>query len=121
MEIQLKKDADGVLRARLSGQVARIGIDSDPAALEQALGDDIYQRRVLLDMSATSFLDSSGIGWLLKCHRRFNDRQGKLVLHSVTEQVGRVLTMLRLENALNLAENEHDAELLLSVSPGEDS
>ena len=68
---------------------------------------------MLLDLSAADRLDSSGIGWLLECHHRFNDAGGKMVVHSIPAQLQQVISMMKLHQVLRLARNlEHAAAIL---------
>lgn len=49
------------------------------------------QREVVLDLSQTTFLDSSGLRAILTAHRRIGEQGGKLVLRHPSEPVLRLL------------------------------
>src|SRR5262245_32155866 len=70
--------------------------------LEDLLGPDCYHRQVILDMSQAGFIDSSGVGWLMACHKRFLAGGGGLILHSIPPLVAQVLQMLRLHTLFNI-------------------
>jgi anti-anti-sigma factor len=84
--------------------------ESDP--LVDLLGHETYRRRLLLDLSGVDSIDSSGVSWLLTCHRRFRAEGGALVLHSLSPFVRDVLKILNMQLVLNIAENRAAGELL---------
>ena len=75
-----------------------IGPLADP--LVALLGPDAYRRHVWLDLSAADYLDSSGIGWLLACHKRMQPAGGTLTLLNPRPLVANVLKVMKLERVL---------------------
>jgi anti-anti-sigma factor len=75
---------------------AALAMDSDP--LTTALGKDVYARRVLLNCERLGFLDTSGISWLIDCHKRFIDHGGRLVLYAVPPLAHELIELLRLDH-----------------------
>jgi anti-anti-sigma factor len=98
-----------VVQLETSGTVSRDGWGMGTNPIEQACGPDIYSKKVLLSMATCRYLDSTGVEWLLRCHKRFATAGGMLVIHSVAPVVGQILKMMRMELVLNLAENEAQA------------
>jgi anti-anti-sigma factor len=80
--------------------------------LELLLGNDAYTRRVLLNLEQTSFIDSAGVGWLVRCHKHFQQGGGKLVLHSIPPMVNHVFQLLKLGSILHITEDEATAKTL---------
>jgi len=74
--------------------------------LESTLGVNWASNRVLLGLDKIAFIDSSAIGWLIDCQRKFSEKGGKMVLHSVTPRVRDILDLLQMRQVLNLADNE---------------
>ncbi len=109
MEINVLGNEGGVLRLEVVGRIVRDDIAPRFEAIEQALGPEGYGQRVVLSMARTQFMDSTGISWLVVCHKRFREAGGSLVIHSVTPNILTLLKMMRLELTLNLAENEQAA------------
>jgi len=60
-------------------------------------------------MAETRFIDSSGLSWLVVCHKRFVQAGGRLVLHSVSPAIMELFKMMRLELVLEIADNEDAA------------
>jgi len=71
------------------------------AGFRQALQECLAQgaRRIVVDMSATSFIDSSGLGSLVSVLRKLSG-PGSLVLRGVTPPVERALRLARLDRIL---------------------
>jgi anti-anti-sigma factor len=80
-------------------------------------GQDIYTKKVLLNLSKTQHVDSTGIEWLLTCHKRFDKQGGKVVLHSLTPTTQRLFHMMRMHLVLNIAATEEVAKSLLVKDP----
>lgn len=75
-------------------------------------GPSGYSRRVLLNLEKTDFIDSSGIGWLIKWHQRFKKAGGVFVIHSLPPMIRNMLKLLQLDKILELAEDEAAARRL---------
>jgi len=87
-------------------------------SLDELLGSERYARRVVLSLAETRFIDSSGLSWLVVCHKRFCQAGGKFVLHSLSPTIQELLKMMRLDLSLFLAEDESAAlELARSEKP----
>ena len=81
--------------------------------LVKLLGSEVYTRRVLLDLNRVEVLDSSGIGWLLTCHKRFREGGGALVLHSPSPIARNVIRVLNMHALFNVAGSGAEALRLL--------
>lgn len=111
MEIALVSEpGDEVVMVRLSGKVVSPSMEPGPTEpLAAAVGADCYAKRVVVDMEETSFIDSSGIGWILETHKRFEASGGRLVLFNFSPLVMQLFELLKLGSALHLAPNEAQA------------
>ena len=113
MEISVQSIDENKAAVRLTGRVTQETSSDDPLA--KAAGDDVYRRRVLLDMEPVEFLDSSGIGWLLSMHRRFRKEGGAMALHSIPPLVENSLKLLKLHNVMTIADDQRAAERSLGL------
>lgn len=70
------------------------------AVLEQL---DRGERHVVIDLSRTSFIDSSGIGAFVKLARAVNERGGHLKLTSPTRQVARLFEISGVHQVVDIS------------------
>ena len=73
---------------------------------ELVLGSRWASHRVLVDMRAVPFLDSSAIGWFMSSRREFERGGGLIVLHTIQQRVRQIFDLLRLGKVLPLVDNE---------------
>ena len=109
MQLSLQSDDSGIVQVQVTGKVTQKHINPFSEPLSDLLGPDVYSRKVLLDMRGVDFLDSSGIGWLLVCHKRFREAGGKLVLHSPSPLARNVLKVLNMQLVFKVADDEDEA------------
>ena len=122
MDLRVIADDGDVLRIGLEGRVVRSDTVPDLTVLDEVVGPQGYSRRVALDLSETTFIDTRCLGWLLTIHKRFNDSGGRLVMHSIRPEVLEIMAVLRFEVILSIAEDEAGAlELLGGEASGLES
>lgn len=109
MQMKVLAEGPDLVKVCVAGRIDQSHFQPEVEPLEQILGPEVYQRQVLLDLNGVELLDSCGVGWLLKCHRRFRDRGGSLVLHSLAPMVANVLRILRMDHVLQTAGTEAEA------------
>jgi anti-anti-sigma factor len=108
MKLTRVEPADDVCRLNCQGSITSDDVEGkDPLA--GVLGEAGYAARVLLGLEDVNYIDSAGIGWLLRSHHRFRQAGGRLVIHSVPPRVDNVFQMLRMPAVLNLARDERAA------------
>jgi anti-anti-sigma factor len=112
MELTIRSDDKDVLRLEVKGPVTQNSLASPPEPLGTLYGGEVYGRKVILGMAETSFMDSSGLGWLLGCNKRFREGSGTLVLHSVPPLVLDVIKVMRVDRVLKIADDEQAAVAL---------
>src|SRR6056297_2860794 len=103
MKLSIDSNEHGIARARVSGKINQSQVSPFTEPLGDALGPDAYQQSVLLDMSEVEMLDSSGVSWLLSCHKRFRSAGGELVLHSLSDIALNVIKVLNLKSVFRVA------------------
>ena len=109
MQLSIESEDNGVVQVKSSGRITQDQLAKKPDPLGDLLGAGAFSRNVLLDMSDTEFLDSSGVSWLLVSHKKFQEEQGRLIIHSVPPIVLNVIKILRMNLVFELAENEQKA------------
>lgn len=93
---------DREMTARISGEVDHHGAREIMEELDREI-DARLPRRLALDLSGVTFMDSSGIAVLLRAWRRMNELEGELTVGGIPVQprrvldaagVGRIITLL---------------------------
>jgi anti-anti-sigma factor len=112
MNLSIIADEGDVIRVRCEGAITAASHDNNEA-LENLLGPERTDRKVLLNLEKVRHLDSSGIGWLLTLHKRCKERVGQLVLYAVPPLILRTLEFLNLSRVLPIARDEAAARALV--------
>lgn len=112
MKLQLVSiERDGMVKIATQGNITSADIDATgPNPLEQILGKNWFQSRVLLDMNDTQYIDSSAIGWLIGTARQLKDGSGSLVVYGIQPAVRQVLDLLKVGRVVPLVEDETAAK-----------
>jgi anti-anti-sigma factor len=109
VHLAVQSEDNGVTRISSSGRITQDQLAKIPDPIGEVAGTGVYSRKVLLDMSGTEFLDSSGVSWLLVSHKKFQEENGRLIIHSVPPIVLNVIKILRMNLVFELADNEDAA------------
>jgi anti-sigma B factor antagonist len=88
--IAIKGELDAYTAPALEEQIANLGSDSPV--------------NIVLDLSETGFLDSSGLRAILTAHRRLAGEQSTLVLRAPSEPVTRLLEITGLTDHFPVAD-----------------
>lgn len=112
MKLSVQAEQDGVVRLRNDGEI-RLGDQlRERSSVEEVLGPDCYARKILLDLKNTSYIDSAGVGWIVRFHKLCQQSGGTLVLHSLPPAILAILRLLHMERFLRIAEDERSARVL---------
>jgi anti-anti-sigma factor len=106
--LQLVSDESDFVRFRIDGEL-RVEESAERRPFESMLGDNCYGRTLLLDLQACSFIDSSGIGWLIVQHRLFDRGGGQLILHDAPAAIEQALAFARMHSFLTIARDLAEA------------
>lgn len=114
LALHVAHDSGQVVRARVDGRMAHRFNAPHDEPLAISVGFDAYQRRVMLDLSGVTGMETSGINWLLTIRKRMASVGGRLVLHSLSPAVRNVVRVLKLQSILEIVADENDAQQLLT-------
>lgn len=89
MEIQAKS-SDRNLLLEMSGELDHHGARNAMQELERAI-DAALPKKLMLDMSGVTFMDSSGIALILRAQQRMQLLDGTVLVCNVPQQARRVL------------------------------
>jgi anti-anti-sigma factor len=96
-----KSDGDGV-RVVVSGKITQHDFGPVQEPLEALAGPRVYARQIELDMSEATYMDSSGVGWLLTCHKRVREAGGRMSIVNVQPIIANMLRLLKLSRMFGL-------------------
>lgn len=105
MELRVLAD-DDVLRLEAIGPIVGVELTLESEATAQVMGGNSNPPMVLLSLERGRHIDSNGLAWLVAVNRRFGKLGGKLIIHSVPASILDLLKMMRLDQVLNLADDE---------------
>ena len=108
MEFTKKQTQPGVVLLEMTGSI-RIGPNCQQ--IEQAVDDMIrrHETRAIFDLSGVSFIDSSGVGTLVRCLAKLKKLGGTLRLTGVKGMVEGVLKLTQIDRVLEIYPTASDA------------
>ncbi len=105
VELTVLTDASGCTTLVVSGEVDMKG--SDKLRTTGVTAIQAHDRQPLkIDLSAVTFLDSTGLGALIHLRNTTNDEPGALQLIDPSEPVLRVLTLTRLDEVFAISKRD---------------
>jgi len=99
------------LVGRYSGEITMEITQDFKKEVEKAL-EEAQARMLALDLSGVSFMDSSGIGFLVACNTRLQTSGRTLVLLTPSQQVRKTLGLVQLMDFFKVAESEGELDSL---------
>ena len=113
MNLTLLSDDGTLVRLQAEGQISQNAFHDGTDPLGPLLAPvGGFARKVMINLDRATFLDSSGISWLVVSHKNFQQHGGVLVLHSVPPRIHQVLQFCRMDRLLKMADDETAAEAL---------
>jgi stage II sporulation protein AA (anti-sigma F factor antagonist) len=99
---------DGILVARMRGELDHHAVEPMRDELEQRLQDTNY-RGLIMSFRAIDFMDSSALGLILGRYRTLSLQGGKMALCEVSPALKRIFELSGLLKILNLFDSEASA------------
>jgi anti-sigma B factor antagonist len=99
--------------------VGRLALADGTAAVRDVIGSLVQQgkKHIVLNLAAVDFVDSSGLGELVRTHASVRSRGGQLKLANPSKHVHDLLKMTKLDRVLDIEQDE--ASALNSFEPGQ--
>lgn len=114
MELHLLSENGDSAMLAIRGQINQSFVHPERTIeFEELMGPDVWKQTALIDLSDATFVDSCGIGWLISSHKRFAAGGGRMVLHSLSPVVDRILGMIKLGTVVTISGNETEARNLV--------
>ena len=101
MKLSIANDHGQTVQVNVSGKVTQHDFGPVQEPLAELLGPGAYGRHVVLDLSDAPYMDSSGVGWLLMCHKRMRTAGGRLKLQGAQPVVANMLRLLKLDKVFS--------------------
>ena len=101
--------------------VGRLALADGTAAVRDVIGSLVQQgkKHIVLNLAAVDFVDSSGLGELVRTHASVRSHGGQLKLANPSKHVHDLLKMTKLDRVLDIEQDESSA--LNSFEPGQAS
>jgi anti-sigma B factor antagonist len=109
MSVRVKsRDVDGVAVVDISG---RITLGEGSSAVRETLRDLVTggKKKILLNLSEVSYIDSSGIGELIAAYTTVTNQGGTVKLLGLTKRVKDLLQITKLYTVFDVHEDEGHA------------
>ena len=113
MKLTLISRSPLLVQVACAGQVTQITLHTGDDPLMAILNPEDCAHTILMDLSQAQFIDSSGVGWMLKCHKHCKQAGGRIVFHSAPPLVRQTLELLQMGKVLCLAKDAKTARLLV--------
>jgi anti-sigma B factor antagonist len=104
MKLSIAQSEGDEVRVALAGHVTQRELNPLQDPLIELLGPGGYGKIVRLDLSEADYLDSSGVGWLLTCHKRMKLAGGRLLIERPHPIVANVFRVLKLEKVFDFGD-----------------
>ena len=92
MDISYKTENGGIC-AELSGELDEYSAEYVRLSLDDLLNQNLSLKKLVLDFSGVSFMDSTGIGMLLGRYNKFTKNDIMLYIKNPTSYVNRIFEM----------------------------
>ncbi|QEH38609.1 Putative anti-sigma factor antagonist [Aquisphaera giovannonii] len=112
MKLTARNVENGIVSLHNTGEIRLGDRPADKGAAEALLGPGCYTRKVLFDLKNTSFIDSAGVGWIVRFHKLCEQSGGMLVLHSPQPAIVAILRLLHMDRFLHIVDDEAAARAM---------
>ena len=118
MRLSLVRDEGDVVLVEAEGSLTASALTYPIDPLAELLTDQVYGRKVMISFAGATMIDSSGLGWLVVCQKRFKQAGGTMVLYELSPMVRQTIQIVRLDRVLQLAETLTEARRRLDGAAG---
>jgi anti-anti-sigma factor len=117
MQIKVLSNDAELTHVRASGKITPDSFSGGSEPLAKMLGESVYARPLLMSFEGADYINSSGVGWLLICHKRCRESGGKLVLFAIPKMIQNVFNVLKMDRVFCLVESYDDAVAAARQAP----
>lgn len=114
--LEIEKKGEEVCILHYTGELTLECVQEAKEETEGYVSSDAVHTLVI-DLSRTVFLDSSGIGFLVHIHNRMQSQDKKLYLYNLSLQVKKTLGLVKLLDFFHILDSEAELKQLMG-EPG---
>lgn len=114
MKLTLQAPKGDVVRVRCEGLISYELDGSQANPLEELLGMGCYSNKIAVNLEQATQINSTGVAWLVRCHRYCQEAGGRFVIHSIPPMVDHVLRLLNMPRLLHMAKDEEAAVAMIA-------
>ena len=103
-----------LLFIRLRGELDQASSENLKFRVNEII-DKYYVKHIILNFENLSFMDSSGIGFIIGRYSQIKKRHGKIIICSMNEIIERIFNLSGLKRICMVASCEEEAEEYLEV------
>ena len=100
---------------RLSGDLDQASIESLKRKVVEII-DKYYIKNLIINLEQVTFMDSSGIGFIIGRYTQIKNRRGKIIICSMNEMIERIFNLSGLKRICYVASTEQEATKYLEVA-----
>ncbi|MGI6549191.1 MAG: anti-sigma F factor antagonist [Syntrophomonadales bacterium] len=106
MHVDLESIRD-TLMARIKGEIDLATADELREIIDERLKKDSY-KAIILDLGGVSFIDSSGLGFILGRYKKITGQGGKMYIVRARPSVSRVLELSGIKKLITVYDTENE-------------
>ena len=100
---------------RLKGDLDQASIESLKRKSVDII-DKYYIRNIVFNLEQVTFMDSSGIGYIIGRYTQIKNRRGKIIVCSMNTLLERIFNLSGLKRICSVVENEEQATKILEAA-----
>lgn len=104
-----------MLLIRLKGELDQASSEGLKIRVSEIV-NKYFIKHIILNFEELSFMDSSGIGFIIGRYSQLKQRQGKIVICAMNQIIERIFLLSGLKKICMIASNEDEAQDYLGVS-----
>lgn len=112
MQMAIRKNR---LFIRLNGELDQSVTENLKIRVSEII-DKYMIKHLIINFEKVSFMDSSGIGFIIGRFAQIRKRNGKIIICSMNEIISRIVALSGLKKICTIASSEQEAEKYLEVA-----
>lgn len=107
MAVYITERQDGGLVARITGEIDHHTARWLRSDIDTAI-EDKSPKKLYIDFSGVSFMDSSGVGLVMGRYKNMKERGGRVFMINMPEYIQKVMTLAGMDKLLNTGKEKSE-------------